>query len=46
VRRSSPAHAAFLGGAVFFIAGIVVMLTLLKERDVEDVDLDAPLVPA
>ena len=39
-------HAAFLGGALFFVAGIVVMVTLLKERDMENVDLDAPLVPA
>jgi len=39
-------HAAFLGGALFFVAGIIVMVTLLKERDMENVDLDAPLVPA
>ncbi len=36
-------HAAFLGGAVFFAAGIVVMLTLLKSRDVADVDVDRPM---
>ena len=35
-------HAAFLGGAVFFVAGIVVMVTLLKQRDVEQVDTDRP----
>jgi len=39
-------HAAFLGGALFFVAGILVMLTLLKQRDVEEVDLDAPLITA
>ena len=39
-------HAAFLGGAAFFVAGIVVMVTLLKQRDVEEVDLDAPMIPA
>ena len=33
-------HAAFLGGAAFFVAGIVVMLTLLKRRDVAEVDTD------
>lgn len=36
-------HAAFLGGAVFFAAGIIVMLTMLKSRDVADVDVDRPM---
>ena len=36
-------HAAFLGGAVFFAAGIVVMVALLKQRDVEEVDIDRPM---
>ena len=36
-------HAAFLGGAVFFAAGIVVMLTMLKSRDVADTDVDRPM---
>ena len=36
-------HAAFLGSAVFFVAGIVVLLTLLKHEDVEQVDVDRPM---
>lgn len=36
-------HGAFLGGAVFFVAGIAVMLTLLKHEDVAQVDTDRPL---
>ncbi len=37
-------HAAFLGGALFFVAGIIVMVTMLKQDDVEEVDLDAPAI--
>jgi hypothetical protein len=36
-------HAAFLGGALFFVAGIIVMLTMLKARDVAEVDVDRPV---
>jgi hypothetical protein len=36
-------HAAFFGGALFFVAGIVVMLVLLKREDVEQVDVDRPM---
>ena len=36
-------HAAFFGGALFFVAGIIVMITLLKREDVEQVDTDRPL---
>jgi EmrB/QacA subfamily drug resistance transporter len=36
-------HAAFLGGAVFFVAGIVAMVTLLKREDVAEVDTDRPM---
>jgi hypothetical protein len=36
-------HAAFLGGAVFFVAGIVAMVMLLKRQDVAEVDTDRPL---
>jgi EmrB/QacA subfamily drug resistance transporter len=36
-------HAAFFGGAVFFVAGIIVMVTLLKREDVEQVDTDRPM---
>jgi len=36
-------HAAFLGGAAFFVAGIVAMLTLLKRQDVAEVDTDRPM---
>jgi hypothetical protein len=36
-------HAAFFGGALFFVAGIVVMLVLLKREDVEQVDVDRPV---
>jgi len=39
-------HAALRGGALFFVAEIVVMVLLLKERDMEEVDLDAPQIPA
>ena len=35
-------HAAFLGGALFFAAGIIVMITTLKRSDVEQVDTDRP----
>jgi hypothetical protein len=37
-------HAAFLGGALFFVAGIIVMATLLKRSDVEEVDTDRPMI--
>ena len=33
-------HAAFFGGALFFVAGIIVMVTTLKRSDVEQVDTD------
>ena len=36
-------HAAFLGSAVFFIAGIVVLVTMIGRRDVEQVDVDRPM---
>ena len=36
-------HAAFFGGAVFFVAGIVVLITLLKREDDEQVDIDRPM---
>src|SRR5215218_10495792 len=36
-------HAAFFGGALFFVAGIVVMITLLERDDVEQVDTDRPM---
>ena len=36
-------HGAFLGGAVFFIAGIAVLLTMLKRDDVERVDVEKPM---
>jgi EmrB/QacA subfamily drug resistance transporter len=36
-------HAAFLGSALFFVAGILVMVTLLKRDDVAEVDVDRPL---
>ena len=36
-------HAAFFGGAIFFVAGIVVMITLLKRDDEEQVDTDRPM---
>jgi hypothetical protein len=36
-------HWAFFGSALFFVAGILLMLTLLKPRDVEVVDVDRPL---
>jgi len=36
-------HAAYLGGALFFAAGIIVMVTTLKRADVEQVDVDRPL---
>jgi predicted MFS family arabinose efflux permease len=36
-------HAAFFGGALFFVAGILVMVTLLKREDVEQVDTDRPM---
>ena len=39
-------HAAFFGGALFFVAGIIVMVTMLKQDDVEEVDLDAPAIAA
>jgi EmrB/QacA subfamily drug resistance transporter len=34
---------AFLGGAVLLLAGLVLLLTLLKQRDLEVVDVDRPL---
>ena len=36
-------HAAYVGGALFFLAGIVVMLTLLRRSDEEQVDLERPM---
>ncbi len=36
-------HAAFFGGAVFFVAGIIAMVTLLKRDDVAEVDTDRPM---
>ena len=36
-------HAAYLGSALFFIVGIVVMVTLLKRDDVAEVDVDRPV---
>ena len=39
-------HAAFLGGALFFVAGIIVMITTLKRSDVEQVDVDQPMTEA
>ena len=36
-------HAAFLGGALFFVAGIIVMVTLLKRSDEAQVDTDRPV---
>ena len=36
-------HAAFFGGAIFFVAGIVAMITLLKREDEEQVDTDRPM---
>jgi predicted MFS family arabinose efflux permease len=36
-------HAAFAGSAVLLAAGIVVMATLLKRSDVEQVDVDRPM---
>jgi hypothetical protein len=36
-------HAAFLGGALFFVAGIIVMVTTLKRSDVEQVAVDRPM---
>jgi hypothetical protein len=38
---------AFLGGAVLLIAGLVLLLTMLKKRDLERIPTDEPLrVPA
>ena len=36
-------HAAFVGGALLIVAGIVVMATLLKRSDVAEVDTDREL---
>ena len=36
-------HAAYLGGALFFLAGIVVMVTTLKRSDETQVDTDRPV---
>ncbi len=36
-------HAAYLGGAAFFVAGIVVMVTMLKRSDEAQVDVDRPM---
>jgi len=36
-------HAAYVGGALFFIAGIVVMVTMLKRSDEARVDVDRPM---
>ena len=36
-------HAAFAGSAVLLATGIVVMATLLKRSDVEQVDVDRPM---
>jgi len=38
---------AFLGGAILLIAGLVLLLTMLKQRDLERIPTDEPLrVPA
>ena len=36
-------HAAYVGGAIFFVAGILVMLTMLKRSDEAQVDTDRPM---
>jgi EmrB/QacA subfamily drug resistance transporter len=36
-------HAAYLGGALFFVAGIIVMITMIKRADIEQVDVDRPM---
>ena len=36
-------HAAFFGGALFFVAGIIVMIMLLKREDEAQVDTDRPM---
>ena len=36
-------HAAYVGGALFFVAGIIVMITTLKRSDEEQVDTDRPM---
>jgi EmrB/QacA subfamily drug resistance transporter len=37
-------HWAFAGSSLFFIAGIAVMVALLKQRDLETVDVEQPLL--
>ena len=36
-------HGAFFGGALFFVAGIIVMVTMLKRADEAQVDTDRPM---
>ena len=36
-------HAAFFAARSFFVAGIVLMVTMLKRSDVEQVDVDRPV---
>jgi EmrB/QacA subfamily drug resistance transporter len=36
-------HAAYLGGALFFVAGIIVMITMIKRADIKQVDVDRPM---
>ena len=36
-------HAAFFGGALFFVAGIIVMIMLLKREDEAQVETDRPM---
>jgi hypothetical protein len=36
-------HGAFFGGALFFLAGIIVMVTMLKRSDEAQVDTDRPV---
>ena len=36
-------HAAYFGGALFFVAGIIVMITTLKRADEAQVDTDRPM---
>ena len=36
-------HAAYLAGAGFFVAGILVMVLMLKRSDEAEVDVDRPM---
>jgi EmrB/QacA subfamily drug resistance transporter len=36
-------HWAYFGGAIFFVAGIIVMITMLKRSDEAQVDVDRPM---